>query len=138
MNHGIGLGPAPLPEGSGSFIDQRVFTDTSLISIGQMLEHAERARFEIRDVESLREHYALTLHHWCHRLEKRHDDALEYVSEAIYRTWWLYMAGCAYRFKKGQLSIYQTLLAKLDPQGSSAAPLTRASWYPSQAEHKLA
>jgi cyclopropane-fatty-acyl-phospholipid synthase len=72
MNHGIGLGPVPLPEQSGSFIDQYVFPDTDLIPIGQTLNFAEGTHLEIRDVESLREHYALTLRHWALRLEERH------------------------------------------------------------------
>ena len=129
LNHGIGLGPHPLPEQSGSFIQQYVFPDTDLISIGDMLNFAEGARLEVRDVESLREHYALTLRHWVRRLEARHEEALRQVSESIYRVWQLYMSGCAYGFQMGQLSIYQTLLAKLRPDGTSNAPSTRGAWY---------
>jgi hypothetical protein len=39
------------------------------------------------------------------------------------------MSGCAYGFQIGQLSIYQSLLVKLHPDGTSAAPLTRDGWY---------
>jgi cyclopropane-fatty-acyl-phospholipid synthase len=129
LNHGIGLGPHPLPENSGSFIQQYVFPDTDLISIGDMLNLAEGARLEVRDVESLREHYALTLRHWVRRLEARHGEALRHVTEPVFRIWQLYMSGCAYGFQIGQLSIYQTLLAKLLPEGTSDAPSTRAGWY---------
>jgi cyclopropane-fatty-acyl-phospholipid synthase len=129
LNHGIGLGPHPLPEQSGSFIQQYVFPDTDLISIGDMLNFAEGARLEVRDVESLREHYARTLRHWVRRLEARHEEALRHVSESIFRVWQLYMSGCAYGFQMGQLSIYQTLLAKLRPDGTSNAPSTRGAWY---------
>ena len=34
------------------------------------LRYAEAVGFEVRDVESLREHYALTLRHWARRLER--------------------------------------------------------------------
>ena len=129
LNHGIGLGPVPLPEQSGSFIQQYVFPDTDLVSIGDMLNFSEASRLELRDVESLREHYMLTLRHWVRRLEARQVEALRYVGEATYRVWQLYMSGCAYGFQVGQLSIYQTLLAKLLPEGTSAAPFTRAGWY---------
>jgi cyclopropane-fatty-acyl-phospholipid synthase len=129
LNHGIGQGSEPLPAQSGSFIQQYVFPDTDLLAIGDMLNFAERARFEIRDVESLREHYALTLRHWVRRLEKSHHEALKYVDETAYRVWRLYMAGCAHGFQIGQLSIYQTLLAKLRPDGTSLAPSTRDIWY---------
>lgn len=129
MNHGIGLGPVPLPNQSGSFIDQYVFPDTDLLPIGETLNFAENVHLEIRDVESLREHYAMTLRHWVRRLENRHQDALQYVDETVYRIWRLYMAGCAHGFQIGQLSIYQTLLAKLRSNGSSKAPSTRNDWY---------
>lgn len=126
LNHGIGLGPVPLPSGSGSFIDEFVFPDSELVPIGEMVQAAENSRFEIRDVESLREHYALTLRHWVKRLESRHEDLLDCMT---YRLWRLYMAGCEHGFKIGQLSVYQTLLAKLESNGHSAAPLNRRMWY---------
>jgi cyclopropane-fatty-acyl-phospholipid synthase len=129
LNHGIGLGPHPQPEQSGSFIQQYVFPDTDLISIGDMLCFAEGVRLEVRDVESLREHYMMTLRHWVRRLEARHDEALRHVTESIFRVWQLYMSGCAYGFQMGQLSIYQTLLAKLRPDGTSDAPSNRDAWY---------
>lgn len=129
LNHGIGLGPQPLPEQSGSFIQQYVFPDTDLISIGEMLGFAESARLEVRDVESLREHYMRTLRHWVRRLEARHDEAVRHVTESIFRVWQLYMSGCAYGFQMGQLSIYQTLLAKLRADGTSDSPSKRDAWY---------
>ena len=94
-----------------------------------MLRAAESAHFEIRDVENLREHYALTLRHWLHRLEAHHDEALRFVDEATYRVWRLYLAGSAYGFRRGQLAVHQTLLARLDPSGQSNLPLTRGDWY---------
>ena len=136
MNHGIGLGPMPLPDQSGSFIRQYVFPDSELISIGHMLEAAAHARLEIRDVESLREHYALTLRHWIRRLEEHRESALQYVNETVYRIWRLYMAGCAHGFQLGQLSIYQSLLAKPNQDGSSNAPLTRDHWYRGRHENR--
>ena len=129
LNHGIGQGSEPLPRQSGSFIQQYVFPDTDLVHIGEMLNHAEGARFEVRDVESLREHYARTLRQWSHRLKEHHEEALQEVSEAVYRIWKLYMAGCAHGFQIGQLTIYQTLLAKLTSQGDSRALPSRAAWY---------
>jgi cyclopropane-fatty-acyl-phospholipid synthase len=83
----------------------------------------------VRDVESLREHYALTLRHWVRRLEARHDEALEYVDEPTYRVWRLYMSGSVYGFANGRLNVYQTLLVKPDEQGRSGLPLMREDWY---------
>lgn len=129
LNHGIGRGPVPWSNQGEGFIEHYVFPDTDLPPIAQMLEAAEKTPFEIRDVESLREHYALTLRHWVRRLEARRAEALQEVDEETYRIWRLYMAGSAHSFHQGQLSIYQTLLAKLTPEGGSRAALTREHWY---------
>jgi cyclopropane-fatty-acyl-phospholipid synthase len=129
LNHGIGLGPIPFPGQSGSFIQDYVFPDSDLVRIGDMLKPAENEGWEIRDVESLREHYVLTLRNWVRRLEKNHDQALSFVDEPTYRIWRLYMAGCAHNFQVGRLSIYQTLLAKIAKNGTSRAPVVRGNWY---------
>jgi cyclopropane-fatty-acyl-phospholipid synthase len=129
LNHGIGSGPVPWINQGEGFIAHYVFPDTDLYPIGKMVEEAEGAGWEVRDVDSWREHYAMTLRHWVRRLEERHDEALLEVDETTYRIWRLYMAGSAHGFKNGELSIYQTLLAKLDARGESCAPLTREGWY---------
>lgn len=129
LNHGIGLGPVSRLNNGESFIEHYVFPDTDLVPIGQMLEAAGPASLEIRDVESLREHYALTLRHWVARLEAKHSEIVHETDEATYRIWRLYMAGSAHGFSRGHLSIYQTLLAKLMPTGNSHAPMTRKEWY---------
>ena len=93
-----------------------------------MLRAAESSGFEIRDVENLREHYALTLHHWLRRLEARHDEALRFVDEVTYRVWRLYIGGSAHGFRRGHIAVYQTLLRKLEPSGQAKLPLTRNDW----------
>ena len=60
---------------TGGFIRNYVFPDGELLPISYTLETAERAGFEVRDVESLREHYALTLRHWLRALEEKADEA---------------------------------------------------------------
>jgi cyclopropane-fatty-acyl-phospholipid synthase len=45
-----------------SFIDRYVFPDGELVPINTSIGAAERSGFEVRDVESLREHYALKKH----------------------------------------------------------------------------
>jgi len=129
LNHGIGRGAIPWTNQDDGFIEHYVFPDTDLPPISTMLEATEGTGLEIRDVESLREHYALTLRHWVRRLEARHAEALREVDEATYRIWRLYMAGSAHNFDLGSLSVYQTLLAKLTPEGKSQAPLIREKWY---------
>jgi cyclopropane-fatty-acyl-phospholipid synthase len=118
------------PGGLGSsFIEQYVFPDGDTPPLPITLCAAESSGFEIRDVENLREHYALTLRHWLHRLEAHHDEALCFVGEATYRVWRLYISGSAHGFRSGHIAVYQTLLAKLDPLGRTNLPLTREDWY---------
>ena len=80
-------------------------------------------------MESLREHYALTLRHWVRRLEAAHAEALKSVDEVTYRVWRLYMSGSAYSFAHHRLNVYQTLLVKADESGRSGLPLLRSDWY---------
>ena len=118
-----------MPGETGSFIRDHVFPDSDLVSIGTMLKSAEGEGWEVRDMESLREHYALTLRHWIRRLENSHEEIQRTVNERTYRVWRMYMAGCAHNFQTGRLSIYQTLLAKITENGNSRAPATRSGWY---------
>jgi cyclopropane-fatty-acyl-phospholipid synthase len=84
-----------------------VFPDTELVPINATLRYAEEAGFEVRDVESLREHYALTLRHWARRLELRRDEALRVVDEPTYRVWRLFLPGSAYWFAAGALAFFK-------------------------------
>jgi len=113
----------------GAFIRKYVFPDGELMPVWENLAPAEQAGFEVRDVESLREHYALTLRHWVRRLEANREEASRLVDERTYRVWRLYMAGCSHAFATARLSIHQSLLSKPDSSGRSYVPLTRADLY---------
>ncbi|GAC1302235.1 MAG: C17 cyclopropane fatty acid synthase CfaB [Steroidobacteraceae bacterium] len=113
---------------STAFINRYVFPDGQLDSISNIQRVMEKARFEIADVEALRPHYALTLRHWVARLEGHHGNALQYVTEATYRVWRLYMAACALEFEAGGVGIYQVLASKR-AAGSPSIPLTRRYMY---------
>lgn len=134
LNHAIGEGIRYRASAGPSFIDEYVFPDTDLPPIRRVAAEAEAAEFEVRDVENLREHYALTLRHWGRRLAAHHEEALAFVNEPTYRVWRLYMAGSALGFEQGRLAIYQTLLIKLDADGRSGLPLTRRDWYAALAD----
>jgi cyclopropane-fatty-acyl-phospholipid synthase len=113
---------------STEFINRYVFPDGQLDNISNIQQVMERARFEIADVEALRPHYALTLRHWVGRLENNYARALQYVNEATYRVWRLYMAACALEFEAGGVGIYQVLASKR-AEGSLPLPLTRRYMY---------
>jgi cyclopropane-fatty-acyl-phospholipid synthase len=140
LNHGIVLsGNDAAPEASrgwrqlfwrqGQFIERYVFPDGELVPLAEAVRQAERCGFEARDVESLREHYALTLRHWMRRLEASRPAAESLVGAQTFRVWRLYMGGSAHAFSVGRLSVAQVLLAKPDRDGRVPLPLTRADLY---------
>ncbi|MDQ6634143.1 MAG: class I SAM-dependent methyltransferase [Gemmatimonadota bacterium] len=108
-----------------AFIDQYVFPDGKLAPLHAVIAAAEAAGFETRDVESLREHYALTLRAWVARLMRERDRATAIAGDRIVRTWRLYMTGSAHAFARGSINVVQTLLVKADEAGRVALPLTR-------------
>ena len=114
--------------GSGAFVGLYVFPDGELTPASEVNMLAETAGFEVRDVENLREHYALTLRHWVNRLAAHQNEATQRVGEATYRTWRLCMAASAYGFQTGQVNVNQTLLSKLSG-GYSNMPYSRADLY---------
>ncbi len=126
LNHGIasGNGESRL----GPFADRYVFPDAEVTPLHHVVTAAEKADWEVRDVESLREHYALTLDYWVQRLEKAHWQAVDLIGETTYRVWRLYMAASAHWFRTGCLHVYQTLCAK-PFDGQVKLPLTREDWY---------
>jgi cyclopropane-fatty-acyl-phospholipid synthase len=128
LNHGISRPVAQAPRRGPSFVQKYVFPDGGLVPIGTALLAADEAGFEVRDVESLREHYVLTLRHWVRRIEESHEAAVDAADEVSYRVWRLYMSGSAHGFRSGRLNVHQTLFAKPE-RGRSRLPLTRADWY---------
>jgi len=129
LNHAIARHAGDSPTHGPTFFDSYVFPDADPTPLDMTLQAAERAGFEVRDVENLREHYVSTLRHWVRRLEAQHDRALAFVDEPTYRVWRLFMSGSAHGFATGRLAVYQTLLVKPNAVGHSGLPLTRDDWY---------
>ena len=125
----------------GEFIQRYVFPDARLVPAAHVIASAEQGGWELRDVESLREHYTLTLRHWIRELERNREAAIELVSERTYRVWRLYMSAGAQRFDSAKLNIIQTVLSKPRQDGTSELPWTRediySAPYPSELANKL-
>jgi cyclopropane-fatty-acyl-phospholipid synthase len=127
LNHAISsVGGSKL--GRHSFVGRYVFPDGELIDVARMVLAMERAGFEVRDVESLREHYAKTLRAWVANIEANWDAAVAASDVAHARIWRLYMAGSAVGFTDGGINIHQILGVVPTALGDSAIPLTRATW----------
>jgi len=109
-------------------IQKFIFPGFEMDHIGNTLTQMEVAGFEVRDVESLREHYALTLQHWARQLEAHREEAVRLVGSEKYRLWLAYLAGVSFVFADGNLAIHQTLAQKR-VKGPSGLPWTREDLY---------
>lgn len=99
-----------------------VFPDGELHEVGVLISMLQESGFEVRHMESLREHYALTLRSWVRNLEENWDAAVAEVGEGRARVWRLYMAACAVNFELGGVQVQQ-VLAVNSAEGRSGLPL---------------
>ncbi|MEW1953132.1 cyclopropane-fatty-acyl-phospholipid synthase family protein [Terrabacter sp. NPDC080008] len=130
LNHAISRRPGPPADPKGdktSFIDRYVFPDGELHPLATTVDVLESAGFEVRDVESLREHYVDTLRAWVGNLEAKWDEAVRLSSAGRARVWRLYMAGSALAFSSNRIGVNQVLAVKPGPGGTSGLPRMRAS-----------
>jgi cyclopropane-fatty-acyl-phospholipid synthase len=126
LNHAISKPSGKAGFNKNSFIPRYVFPDGELQEVGRVVTAMQELGLEVRDVESLREHYARTLRAWVANLEAEWDRAVELAGPARARIWRLYMAGSALGFEAGRINIHQVLAVKPDPGGASGMPPTRA------------
>ncbi|MEO6957769.1 MAG: cyclopropane-fatty-acyl-phospholipid synthase family protein [Antricoccus sp.] len=128
LNHAISHRPSgDRATATSTFIDRYVFPDGELVPVAQMIGVLEDSGFEVRDVESLREHYALTLRAWLRNLEQNWTEAVTASSAARARIWRLYMTGSTLAFESNRMGVNQVLAVKADNQGHSGLPRTRTA-----------
>nr|MBF0681126.1 class I SAM-dependent methyltransferase [Pseudomonas sp.] len=132
MNHGITarhVDGRPVGQGAGEFIGRYVFPHGELPHLVQIGSCISESGLEIVDVESLRLHYARTLDFWSQRLEAQLDKARELVPERALRIWRVYLAGCAYGFRRNWINLHQILASRPHEDGSHEVPWSRADLY---------
>ena len=130
LNHQIGRRPWDDENAYhiDEFIDRYVFPDGELAPVGSTVSALEQAGFEVRDLESIREHYALTLRAWVANLERNWAEAVRLVSPGRARVWRLYMAASALAFEQNGIGVNQVLAVRTAPGGRSGMPLIRGAW----------
>jgi cyclopropane-fatty-acyl-phospholipid synthase len=111
LNHGISR-LRSTPAGPKSLIQRYVFPDGEVLPLEDVAGALRRAGLEVRDVESMREHYALTLWRWLDNLEAHRDAAIAEIGIERTRVWELYMTGSALAFEDEDITIYQTLVTR--------------------------
>jgi cyclopropane-fatty-acyl-phospholipid synthase len=122
LNHGI----ARLddhPSDPRSFVARYVFPDGELHPLADLVAAMQTNGFEVRDVESLREHYPLTLRRWSANLRARRAEAEAMIGSPRTRVWEIYMAGATASFDLAEIGVYQVLAAR--PDGPIGLPLER-------------
>jgi cyclopropane-fatty-acyl-phospholipid synthase len=126
LNHGISRlfsGRA----GKKGFINRFVFPDGELPPLADVVAALQRAGLEPRDVESLREHYALTLRRWLANLDEHRTEADAEIGAERARIWRLYLTASALGFEDGDISVFQVLVARAgSPHG---LPLQRPAFH---------
>ncbi len=139
LNHGIArtASPGSRPRfARRSFIDRYVFPDGELHEVGNVVTRLQLAGFEVRHIEGLREHYALTLRSWVRNLEAAWTRAVAEVGPNRARVWRLYMAASATNFEAGRVQIHQVLGVRTE-RGASGFPL-RPHWEPESTDLPIA
>jgi cyclopropane-fatty-acyl-phospholipid synthase len=89
-----------------------VFPDGELHEVGVVISMLQENGFEVRHMESIREHYALTLRRWVNNLETNWEAAVAEVGEGRARIWRLYMTASAVNFTLGGIQVQQVLAVK--------------------------
>ncbi|MBK3580345.1 class I SAM-dependent methyltransferase [Streptomyces sp. MBT65] len=123
--------------GGGAFIESYIAPDMTMRPLPATLAHLERAGFEIRDVQSVREHYVRTIDAWSERLEASWAEIVHRFGARRARIWRLYLAGASLAFEGNRMSVHQILAVRTRSDGGSGFPSvvdrSRVSWAPSGA-----
>jgi cyclopropane-fatty-acyl-phospholipid synthase len=123
LNHGIARLFSEQAS-ADTFIWRYIFPDGELHPVTDVMTSMQSTGLEVRDVESLRDHYPLTLRRWLANLRTHRDEATAIVGPERERTWELYILASALGFEDGDISVYQVLSARSD--APTGLPLDRA------------
>ncbi len=117
--HTIGhfAGPAP----TNPWVRKYIFPDGHLPALAEIAPAIARAGMMVADIETLRQHYALTLEQWRARFAAGREEASKIYGERFCRMWEFYLASaeCGFRFQ-GCCVLQILLIKRLD-----ALPITR-------------
>ena len=105
----------------GEFTLRYVFPDARPLHLDEVVRALEKAGFEPRHVEDLREDYAETLRHWAARLDARREDAVRLAGPERVRVWRLYLRAARNGFEMRTTSVFQVLCELPGAPGSGDA-----------------
>jgi cyclopropane-fatty-acyl-phospholipid synthase len=100
------------------FMLTEIFPGGRIPSTEMMIEHGQKAGFEVPGAMSLRNHYIKTLGLWADALERNKTAAIEATDEDTYAKYMRYLKGCQYYFIDESIDV--SLVTYLKP-GAAAA-----------------
>jgi cyclopropane-fatty-acyl-phospholipid synthase len=110
--------------GGGPFIESFIAPDMHMRPVGETVSLLERGGLEVRDVQSLREHYVRTVAGWLENFELYLPELTALVGEEVVRVWRLYLVGGALAFRDGRMGVDQILCVR--PGAAHDLPPERA------------
>jgi cyclopropane-fatty-acyl-phospholipid synthase len=112
--HSIGRYQPPSP--INVWIRQNIFPGAYLPSLSQLAPLIEKEDLWLTDFESLRLHYAATLHEWNRRFQANRERVRSLnpalYDERFFRMWEFYLQSCEAGFRHSGLTVFQLQLAK--------------------------
>lgn len=125
------IGRMGTPGRTDAFTDKWIFPGGYIPALSETVAASEKVQMIAADVETLRVHYAKTIHHW-YRACMEHKDRIEELFDAkFFRLWTFYLAGAATSFEHGAMCNYQIQYVR----DRNALPFTRT--YIEEAEKRL-
>lgn len=95
------------PGTTDAFTRKYVFPGGYIPALSETLAASEKVRLIASDVETLRLHYARTIHAWYANCMEHKDRIVALYDEKFFRMWTFYLAGAATVFENGGMCNYQ-------------------------------
>lgn len=109
-----------------SWFNKYIFPGGYIPTVQELVSLMAANGFYLIDLESLREHYTLTLEHWIRNFEDALPLTMKMKDESFIRMWRLYLNSCAASFHTGNIDLHQFLFTK---GVNNTWPLTRTNMY---------
>jgi cyclopropane-fatty-acyl-phospholipid synthase len=119
------IGRTAPPDPTNPWIEKYIFPGGYVPSLSEVAVAIENAGLRLGDLECLRLHYALTLHHWFDRFSAKAEIAKERMGEEFVRMWRYYLAASEQGFRHTPQDVFQFQLSR----SVDAVPITRDYLY---------
>ncbi len=114
-------GRANTPGTTDAWTRKYIFPGGYIPALSELVVPAEKAGWQVMDVEAMRFHYSHTLEEWYNRTVMHRDEIVALYDEQFYRMWQFYLAGAEQSFRHGKMVNWQIVYVK----DRAAIPMTR-------------